>query len=81
MHEHFPKFYAHDELITVLKVLAAILEAPQNRFGKLEFYTEEARAARNALLDLAREYKITPSHTIVEQAAKVARAALAKVSQ
>lgn len=64
------------ELLEVLSVIAALLEAPANRFGKLEFYTEEASAARRKLLELAQAYEITPSHTILEQAAKVARAAI-----
>lgn len=64
------------QLLEVLGVIASLLEAPANRFGKLEFYTEEASTARRRLLEMAQAYEITPSHTILEQAAKVARAAI-----
>ena len=65
------------ELRDILNVLAVLLESPQNRFGKLEFYSEEARAARIRIQEMAVAYGVAPSNTICEQAAKVARAVLA----
>lgn len=71
----------HEELgrkDRVLEVVAAVLKAPQNRYGKLEFYTEEARAAREELRLLAVEYNVGRADTVIEQAAKVVRAVLGR---
>jgi len=70
---------ADTRLLQVLAVLADLLDAPANRFGKLEFYSEPARTARESLRLLSVAYNVSPSHTILEQAAKVARAALKAV--
>ena len=70
------------EMRHLIGVLAALLEAPQNRFGKLDFYNdEETRKARMELLILAEHYDVDTSATVVEQAAKVARAILSRASK
>lgn len=61
----------------VLSLIATMLESPANRFGKLEFYSEEAQAAREQIRLLAVEHGIQ-ANSVLEQAAKVARAVLAQ---
>jgi hypothetical protein len=63
----------------VLALIAELLEAPANRFGKLEFYSQPAMTARESIRLLACAYNVGPSDTVLEQAAKVARAALKAV--
>jgi len=65
-------------LKATLEAIAPLLEVPTNRFGKPEYYG--AQEAREALRLLAIHYGVAPSDTIAHQAAKVARAALAKVT-
>jgi hypothetical protein len=65
-----------DALREALEVAASIFEAPANRFGKLEFYEDAARAARERLLAMAQHYHVSASSTIPEQAGKVMRAVL-----
>jgi hypothetical protein len=65
---------------TVLAATATLLESPTNRFGKLEFYSAEAMAAREQIRLWAIEYGVAPSQSVLEQAAKVARAVLASSS-
>lgn len=60
----------------VLTAIATLLEARPNRFGKLEFYSEESMAARELIRQWALEFKCLPSGTVLEQAGKVARAVL-----
>lgn len=67
-----------DSPLQVLAILADLLAAPANRFGKLEFYSEPARTARNSIQLLAVAFNVGPSATVLEQASKVARSALAK---
>lgn len=65
-----------DKQKEVLTAIATLLESKPNRFGKLEFYSEEARVARNQIQAWACEYKVGPSETVLQQAAKVARAVM-----
>jgi hypothetical protein len=62
--------------LTVLTVIAAVLSAPTNRFGKPEYYTEDARQARDELRLLAQQLGVTRSETVLHQAAQVARAVI-----
>lgn len=66
-------------VIEVMSVLAAVLEAPQNRFGKLEFYTEAASQAREDLRQLALHFDVAKAESVPQQAAQVARAWIAFV--
>lgn len=65
---------AAPEMLAVLNVLAAVLSAPTNRFGKPEYYTDEARKAREELRLLAQSLGVERSDTVLHQAAQVARA-------
>ena len=56
----------------VLAIIAAVLSAPRGRGGKLEFYTDEARAAREELRLLAVELNIGGAADMIDQCAKVA---------
>ncbi len=60
----------------VLAIIVTLLESPPNRFGKLEFYSEDARNAVRELQGLAVKYQIGGCATVLQQAAKVARAVL-----
>jgi len=62
----------------VLSLIATLLEQPANRFGKIEFYSEEAMKAREQIRLLAVEKGVAPSNSVLEQAAKVARSVLAQ---
>lgn len=60
----------------VLRLITALLESPPNRFGKLEFVTDESRNAIREIQELAVHFHLPPSATVLEQAGKVARAVL-----
>lgn len=62
----------------VLSLIATLLEQPANRFGKIEFYSEEAMSAREQIRLLSVQKNLPPSGSVLEQAAKVARAVLAQ---
>jgi hypothetical protein len=62
----------------VLTLIATLLEQPANRFGKIEFYSEEAIAAREQIRLLSVQKNLPPARSVLEQAAKVARAVLAQ---
>jgi hypothetical protein len=68
---------AHQKTVPhVLRLVTALLEAPPNRFGKLEFITPESRDAVHEIQQLAVDLRLPPSRTVLEQAGKVARAVL-----
>ncbi len=77
--------YRNDRLLrfagiaSLLETIAALLEAPTNRFGKPEFYSAEAIAAREEIRLLAVQFNVTDADTVLHQAARVARAALARI--
>lgn len=79
-HTSAPFDRPQDHALQVLAVLADLLAAPVNRFGKPEFYNEPERTARMLILLLAVAFDVGPSDTVLHQAAKVASAALAKVT-
>lgn len=68
--------HTRDPAVEALDVLARLLlSAHFNRFGKPEWNDS---LAREELRLLAVRYNVAPSHTVIEQAGKVARAAPAK---
>ena len=69
------------QLIETLRTLAGILSAPTNKFGKPEFYTEEAHQARETLRLMAVKLGIDGSKTVLEQASKVAKAVIAEAER
>jgi hypothetical protein len=68
-----------DECRRVLAMVAVLLDAPTNRMGKPEYYQADTVQAREEVRLLAVKYNVGPSDTVAHQAAKVVRAALAKV--
>lgn len=74
-------FRQPDECRRVLKLIAILLDAPTNRMGKPEYHQADTVKAREEIRLLAVKYKVGPSDTIAHQAAKVARAALAKAGK
>ena len=72
-------FRQPDECRRVLALVAVLLDAPTNRMGKPEYYQADTARAREEIRLLAVKYNVGPSDTVAHQAAKVARAALAKV--
>jgi hypothetical protein len=65
--------WTEPDALDLLSVIAALLESKPNRFGKLEFYSDEARAARQQIQEMAVALQVGPSETVLQQAAKVAR--------
>lgn len=68
-------------LTEALTVIAALLESPRDRLGRLEYLTEDAARNRENLRLLALEYGVAPARDVLAQAANVARAALAKAAE
>ena len=67
------------QLMLVAQAVAMILEAPRDRLGRLEFFTDEARASREALRFHAVQYGVESGMDVLQQAGNVLRAALAEV--
>lgn len=66
-------------LAQAMRVVAAALEMPRDRLGRLDYAaTDEARAARERLRELAIHYAIPGSTDTMHQCAQVLRAAVAK---
>ncbi len=64
------------DLLDVVHVVAAVLEMPRDRLGRLEATDEPARAAREKLSVLALHYDIANGgRDYMDQCAKVLRAA------
>lgn len=69
------------ELIGVLSTIAAILEAPRDRLGRLDItYGTPAGEAREVLRSMAIAFEMSGSSDTMEQCAKVARAALTRAT-
>lgn len=65
------------ELIGVLSTIATVLEAPRDRFGRLDIaYQTPAGEAREVLRTLAIAFDVGGSADTLEMCAKVARAAI-----
>ena len=70
------------ELVGVLSTIAAVLEAPRDRFGRLDIvHGTPAGAAREVLRNMAIAFEVTGSADTLEQCAKVARAAVARAER
>lgn len=66
-------------LTQAVRVVAAVLEMPRDRLGRLDYAaTDEARAARERLRELAIHYAVPGSTDTMHQCAQVLRAAVAK---
>jgi hypothetical protein len=61
---------------SLLRIVAILMAAPVNRFGKPEFSSAEEMAAREKIRELAVRFKVPPCDTVLHQAARVVRAAL-----
>jgi hypothetical protein len=67
------------EALGVLSTIAAILEAPRDRLGRLDItHGSPAGQAREVLRNLALAFGVTGSVDTMEQCAKVARAAISR---
>lgn len=55
------------EVRAALQIIATLLESSPNRFGKLEFYGEDARAAVSHLQNLAVKYRIGECATVLNR--------------
>lgn len=62
---------------SLLRIVAILMAAPTNRFGKPEFYSEEEMAAREKIRELAVHFRVGACDTVLHQAARVLQAALA----
>ena len=61
----------------LLRCIAAILEAPRDRYGRLEVHAmESSRNAREEMREYAVALKIGGCSDLLEQCAKVARAVI-----
>jgi hypothetical protein len=56
---------------SLLKIVAILMAAPTNRFGKPEFYSAEEMAAREKIRELAVHFGVTDADTVLHQAARV----------
>lgn len=61
---------------SLLKIVAVLLAAPVNKYGKPEFFSVEEVAAREKIRELAVHFDTAPSDTVLHQAAKVIEAVL-----
>lgn len=67
---------AYPKPLALLRCIAAILEAPRDRLGRLDVCTGSARDAREEMREYAVAMGIGGCTDLMEQCAKVARAVL-----
>lgn len=74
--KHVPA--TNGDIRAVLSTIATVLEAPRDRFGRLEFYqaTPEQIQARETIRLFAIKHKVGGAKDVLEQCALVARAVL-----
>ena len=73
---------AHEELVSVMDAIARYIGGPKDRFGRPDQNAnDDMRKARADILALARFYGYAGNHaTVLDQAAAVLRAAIAKAT-
>lgn len=69
---------SNGEIRAVLSTIATVLEAPRDRFGRLDFYkaSGEQQQARETIRAFAIKHKVGGAKDVLEQCSLVARAVL-----